>query len=77
MRYRIAAILYLAIYLISTGVAEVLPSPVAPVCQEGDQLELSCNAIGIDHRWEFTVFPENVTHYRLSQHLEPVMYLDL
>ena len=44
---------------------ELSPSPVAPVCQAGDQLELTCNTtagIAIEHRWEFTVFPENVTH---------------
>ena len=42
--------------------AEVSPSPVAPVCQEGDQLELTCNTTGIDHRWEFTVLQKNVTY---------------
>ena len=42
--------------------AEVSPSPVAPVCQEVGQLELTCNATGIDHTWKFTVFPENMTH---------------
>ena len=41
---------------------EISPSPVAPVCQEGDQLELTCNTTGIDHRWEFVIFPENVSH---------------
>ena len=49
---------------ISTGVVKLSPSPVAPVCQAGDQLELTCNTMSgttIDHRWEFTIFPENVT----------------
>ena len=42
---------------------EISPSPVAPVCQEGDQLELTCNTTtGIDHQWLFTVLPENVSH---------------
>jgi hypothetical protein len=44
-------------------VVEISPSPVVPVCQAGDQLELICTATsGIEHRWEFTVFPENMTH---------------
>ena len=34
---------------------------MAPVCQVGDQLELMCNTTGIDHRWEFVIFPENET----------------
>ena len=42
--------------------AKVSPSPVAPVCQEGGQLELTCNSTGIDHVWKFTIFPENMTH---------------
>ena len=42
---------------------EISPSaPVAAVCQEGDQLELTCTSSGAVHRWEFTVFPENITH---------------
>ena len=41
---------------------QVSPSPVAPVCQEGDQLELTCTSSGTFHRWEFTVFPENVSY---------------
>ena len=41
---------------------EISPSaPVTPVCQEGDQLELTCTSSGAFHRWEFTVFPENIT----------------
>ena len=42
--------------------AEISPSGVAPVCQEGDQLELICTTTGIFLRWEITIFPENVTH---------------
>ena len=46
-----------------TGLVEISPSVVAPVCQVGDPLELTCTtATGIFHRWEFTVFLENVTH---------------
>ena len=44
---------------------ELSPSPVAPVCQEGGQLDLTCNTSSgsvIKHSWEFTIFPENVTH---------------
>ena len=44
---------------------EISPSPVAPVCQEGDQLELMCNTtLGVDHQWEFTTFPENISYTR-------------
>ena len=41
---------------------EIFPSPVAPVCQDRDQLELTCTSSGTVHRWEFTIFPENITH---------------
>ena len=41
---------------------ELSVSPVAPVCQVGDQLELTCTTPGTVHRWEFTVFPENMTY---------------
>ena len=44
---------------------ELSPSLVAPVCLAGDQLELTCTSSGRDHRWEFTVFPENMTHTTL------------
>ena len=45
------------------GVVEISPSAVAPVCQVGDQLELRCTTtMGMNHRWKFTVFPENITH---------------
>ena len=41
---------------------EITP-PVAPVCQEGDQLELTCNTTtGIDHQWKLIVLPGNVSH---------------
>ncbi len=51
------------------GVVDISPSgqgvDVAPVCQAGDQLELMCTTTsGTDHRWEFTVFPENVSYTR-------------
>ena len=49
------------IYL-SAGVVELSPSGVAPVCRVGDQLELTCTSSSTIHRWEFTVFPENMTH---------------
>ena len=41
---------------------EVSPSLVAAVCQERDQLELTCTLSNIFLRWEFTVFPENISH---------------
>jgi hypothetical protein len=50
---------------LSAGEVEISPSPVAPVCQAGDQLELTCTSSGAFHRWEFTVFPENMTHTTL------------
>ena len=34
---------------------EISPSGVAPVCQAGDQLELTCSETGIFLRWEFSV----------------------
>ena len=38
---------------------------MAPVCQEGDQLELMCNTTaGLDHQWLFTIFPENISYTR-------------
>ena len=54
--------IYTSAYLCA-GVVELSPSPVAPVCQAGDQLELTCSTSSkTDHSWEFTVFPENMTH---------------
>ena len=43
----------------STGVVEISPSVVAPVCQAGDQLELTCSVAGVFLRWEFTVILED------------------
>ena len=43
----------------STGVVEISPSMVAPVCQAGDQLELTCSVVGAFLRWEFTVILED------------------
>ena len=40
------------------GLVEISPSRVAPVCQEGDQLELTCSVTGVFLRWEFTVILE-------------------
>ena len=34
---------------------EISPSGVAPVCQAGDKLELTCSVTGTFLRWEFTV----------------------
>ena len=41
---------------------ELSPSALAPVCQAGDQLELTCTSSGTVHRLEFTVSSEGVTH---------------
>ena len=38
-----------------TGLVEISPSPVAPVCQAGDQLELRCSVPGVFLSWEFNV----------------------
>jgi hypothetical protein len=38
---------------------ELSPSVVAPVCQAGDQLELTCNITGAFVRWTFTVILES------------------
>ena len=45
-----------------TGVVEISHSTVAPVCQAGDQLKLTCTSSGTFHRWEFTGFPESMIH---------------
>ena len=49
-------------FTVCEGVVKSSPSAVAPVCQVEDQLELTCNTSGIAHRWELTVFPENITY---------------
>ena len=51
-------------FLVHIGLitVEISPSPVAPVCQDGDQLELICTSPQTVHRWELTVLPENITH---------------
>ena len=45
----------------STGAVELSPSEVAPVCQVGGQLELTCTVTGTFLRW--VVF--NISHIRL------------
>ena len=44
---------------LSAGVVEISPSGVAPVCQEGDQLELMCTVPGMFQSWDFTVILGN------------------
>jgi hypothetical protein len=39
----------------SSGIVEISPPGVAPVCRVGDQLELTCSIAGEFKRWEFTV----------------------
>ena len=47
---------------LSTGaVVKISPSGVAPVCQIGDQLELTCSVTGVFLRWQFTVILEDGT----------------
>ena len=41
------------------GVVEIFPSLVAPVCQVGDRLELTCSVTGAFLIWEFAVSQEN------------------
>ena len=42
----------------NAGVVTLYPEEVAPVCEVGDQLELSCNISGSFLRWSFTVGTE-------------------
>ena len=42
-----------------SGVVEISPSGVAPVCQIGDPLELTCNTSNTLHTWQFTAIPES------------------
>ena len=51
-----------AINTLSAGVVELSPSGVAPVCRAGGQLELTCTSSSAVHRWEFTIFPENISY---------------
>ena len=49
-----------------TGVVEISPSAVAPVCQAGDQLELTCTSSGTIHRWEVTVMMPQAMNFPLT-----------
>ena len=42
-----------------TGVVEISPSEIAPVCQPGDQLKLTCSTLGVLHTWRFTAISES------------------
>ena len=42
-----------------SGLVEISPSPEAPVCQAGDQLELTCSLSGTFLRWQFTAVRES------------------
>ena len=42
-----------------TGVVEISPSVIAPVCQAGDQLKLTCSTLGVLHTWRFTAITES------------------
>ena len=53
---------FLSLTVSDAGLVDISPSPVAPVCQVGDQLELRCSSTGIIHRWEITVMmPHTMT----------------
>ena len=55
--------MYPVLWLGFTGLVEISPSVIAPVCQVGDPLELTCpTTTGMFHRWNFIVIPENVIH---------------
>ena len=46
-----------------TGLVEISPSVLAPVCRAGDSLELTCTTTAvIAHRWEFTAFPDDMSY---------------
>ena len=49
-----------------TGVVEISPSAVAPVCQVGGELELTCTSSGTIHRWEVTVMMPQTMTYELT-----------
>ena len=40
---------------INAGTVTLSPGPVAPVCQAGDELQLTCSTNGTFIRWSFTV----------------------
>ena len=42
-----------------SGVVEISPSVIAPVCQAGEQLELTCSTPSILHTWRLTANPES------------------
>ena len=42
-----------------SGLVEISPPPEAPVCQAGDQLELTCSLSGTFLRWQFTAVRES------------------
>ena len=42
-----------------SGLVEISPSLEAPVCQAGDQLELTCSLSGTFLRWQFTAVRES------------------
>jgi hypothetical protein len=54
--------MHLSCSIFVTGVVEISPSLVVPICLPGDQLELTCTSSGAVHRWEFTVLPENMIY---------------
>ena len=58
-------------FALPAGVVEISPSPVAAVCQEGDQLELICTSLERIHRWEVTVMIPQTMSFALT----PLSYL--
>lgn len=46
---------------------EISPSVVAPTCQAGDQLELTCDTSGVLQRWQLIANPESGAVTQLQQ----------
>ena len=42
-----------------TGVVEISPSEIAPICQAGDQRKLTCSTSGVLQTWKFTAISES------------------
>ena len=40
-----------------SGLVDISPSVVVPICQAGDQLELTCTTSGRSHSWQFIANP--------------------
>ena len=43
------------------GVVEISPSEIAPICQVGDELKLTCSTTEVLQTWQFIAIPESGT----------------